>query len=48
MRERSRVILQNNCLHCHGSFVSAITNHVSEEQVNCIQCHRGVGHDPTR
>jgi cytochrome c nitrite reductase small subunit len=48
MRERSQVILQKNCLHCHGNFVSAITNHAPEEQINCIQCHRGVGHDPTR
>jgi cytochrome c nitrite reductase small subunit len=48
MRERSRVILQHNCLHCHGNFVSAITVHASAEEVNCIQCHRGVGHDPTR
>ena len=48
MRERSRVILQENCLQCHASFVSEIANHAPEGQVNCIQCHRGVGHDPTR
>jgi cytochrome c nitrite reductase small subunit len=48
IRERSRLILQANCLHCHGSFVSAIANHVGADQVNCVQCHRGVGHDPTR
>ena len=47
IRERSRLILQENCLYCHSMFVSAIANHVGADQVDCIQCHRGVGHDPT-
>ena len=48
MRPRSHEIVQENCLGCHGQFVSQIANHEGPEQVNCIQCHRGVGHDPTR
>ncbi len=47
MRERSQEIVQENCLGCHGEFVSAIANHEGPDQVNCIQCHSGVGHDPT-
>lgn len=48
MREKSRVIVQENCLGCHGQFVSSIANHAGADDVNCIQCHRGVGHDPTQ
>ena len=48
IRERSRLILQENCLRCHGSFVSEIANHVGDDQVDCVQCHGGAGHDPTR
>ena len=48
MREKSRVIVQENCLGCHGQFVSSITNHDGADEVNCIQCHSGVGHDPTQ
>ena len=47
IRARSQVILQENCLHCHGTFVSNIANHIGDDHVDCIQCHRGVGHDPT-
>lgn len=48
MREKSAHIVQENCLGCHGQFVSPIANHAGPDQVNCIQCHSGVGHDPTQ
>ena len=48
MRPRSREIVQENCLGCHSQFVSSIMNHVGADEVNCIQCHPGVGHDPTQ
>jgi cytochrome c nitrite reductase small subunit len=48
LREQSRIILQENCLYCHGQFVSNIASHAGTGQASCVQCHRGVGHDPTR
>ncbi|MCG8352458.1 MAG: cytochrome c nitrite reductase small subunit [Chloroflexales bacterium] len=48
LRPQSRIILQENCLYCHRQFVSGIADHAGPDQVDCIQCHRGVGHDPTR
>ena len=48
MRESSFHVVQENCLYCHGQFVSAIANHAGPEQVDCIKCHSGVGHDPTQ
>jgi cytochrome c nitrite reductase small subunit len=48
MRPQSRAIVQENCLGCHGQFVSEIASHEGPDQVNCIQCHSGVGHDPTQ
>jgi cytochrome c nitrite reductase small subunit len=48
MRDRSARIVQENCLGCHSQFVSEITNHEPADEVNCITCHAGVGHDPTQ
>lgn len=48
MQPRSRAIVQENCLGCHQQFVSQIANHEGPDEVNCIQCHAGVGHDPTQ
>jgi cytochrome c nitrite reductase small subunit len=47
MRPRSREIVQENCLECHAQFVSQIAHEAGPDEVNCIQCHPGVGHDPT-
>jgi cytochrome c nitrite reductase small subunit len=48
MQPGSAAIVQENCLGCHSQFVSQIANHEGADEVNCIQCHRGVGHDPTQ
>ena len=45
--DRNRMILQDNCLRCHGDFVHDVvggSKHVSLDNVSCIHCHRGVGH----
>ena len=43
-------ILEKNCLGCHGDFVhDALTSRVSStEELNCVHCHRGVGHGARR
>ena len=42
--------LQDNCIRCHGEFVSAITHHskLADDIINCVRCHRDVGHGPSR
>ncbi|MEN9933937.1 MAG: cytochrome c nitrite reductase small subunit [Chloroflexota bacterium] len=48
MRPQSRAILQENCLYCHGQFVGNVAAHSADSQIDCVKCHQGVGHDPTR
>jgi cytochrome c nitrite reductase small subunit len=50
---KNAAILQENCLRCHGDFVHDITvmqggeGRVGET-VECVHCHKNVGHAPTR
>jgi len=39
-------ILQASCLRCHGEFVHDIVrgSSTAEDAVQCVHCHRGVGH----
>ena len=41
-----RLIVQANCVRCHGDFVHAILGDAidGEDAVKCVQCHRGAGH----
>jgi cytochrome c nitrite reductase small subunit len=45
MRDVSRRIVQENCLHCHGDFVhDVLTIRNGQEELDCTHCHRTVGH----
>jgi cytochrome c nitrite reductase small subunit len=51
MRAQSRAIVLENCVECHREMVSPITasagsfgHNALSAQVDCIQCHRAVGH----
>ncbi|WP_425616117.1 cytochrome c nitrite reductase small subunit [Anatilimnocola sp. NA78] len=45
MRPVSRRILQDNCLHCHADFVHDVLSvRDGQEELDCVHCHRGVGH----
>jgi cytochrome c nitrite reductase small subunit len=45
LRPVSKRILLENCVYCHGNLVSPlISSHAGDTQVDCIACHRGVGH----
>jgi cytochrome c nitrite reductase small subunit len=50
MRERSKRVVQNNCLYCHSDLLMEIVKHpaTESEPMDCIRCHRDVGHGPTR
>lgn len=39
-------ILQDNCMRCHGDFVHDIVagSKTASDAVQCVHCHRGVGH----
>ena len=44
---RNAEILQANCIRCHGDFVHQLVSGARSptlESVQCVHCHRGVGH----
>lgn len=43
-------VLEHNCRQCHEDLVSDISGHYGsdDEGPPCVQCHRNVGHGPTR
>jgi cytochrome c nitrite reductase small subunit len=43
---RNARILQDNCLRCHGDLVHGIVHGSSgaADAIQCVHCHRGVGH----
>ncbi|MFA5263503.1 MAG: cytochrome c nitrite reductase small subunit [Opitutaceae bacterium] len=43
-------ILENNCVRCHSQIVSEINTRGSHEgaSLDCVHCHREVGHGPVR
>lgn len=48
IREKNARIAERNCLRCHGDMVSVITaptGRHGSDGVDCVRCHRGVGHD---
>lgn len=47
---RNAAILQDNCLRCHGDFVHDIVagSTTAADAVQCVHCHRGVGHGARR
>jgi cytochrome c nitrite reductase small subunit len=50
LKPQSYEVLQENCLRCHRDFVENILGErgVMHDPVDCVRCHAGVGHGPTR
>ena len=50
IRPRNSAVLQENCVGCHELIVSGINTHPGDPQqmLDCIHCHREVGHGPVR
>jgi cytochrome c nitrite reductase small subunit len=47
IKPRNANILQDSCIRCHADFVHELvegSRSVSGEAVQCVHCHRGVGH----
>lgn len=49
MRDKSYRLLNESCVHCHNEMVEPIIAHASAEAVlDCVRCHRDVGHGPAK
>lgn len=48
IREKSLLILNKSCLHCHKQLIASISGHSlsagEKELRTCTRCHSGVGH----
>ena len=44
--EKNSIILQNNCIECHGGMTDNLLHSNTKDQgaVKCVKCHRTVGH----
>ncbi|EAI2600067.1 cytochrome c nitrite reductase small subunit [Campylobacter jejuni] len=46
--EKSRKMVQENCIRCHADFaqtaINATTNPHADKSLNCASCHKDVGH----
>ena len=50
IRPHNSAVLQQNCVSCHEQIVDGINTHRGDPQrmLDCVHCHREVGHGPTR
>jgi len=48
IRDKNSTVLQRNCVACHQALVGGLNPHPGDEQamLDCVHCHRGVGHGP--
>ncbi|WP_404421416.1 cytochrome c nitrite reductase small subunit [Nibricoccus sp. IMCC34717] len=49
IKPRNSASLQQNCVRCHEQIVSEIATHAGDarQMLDCVHCHREVGHGPT-
>jgi cytochrome c nitrite reductase small subunit len=49
IKSKNALILQRNCLACHGEIAHGLVEGVNGEpdEVQCVHCHVGVGHGDT-
>jgi cytochrome c nitrite reductase small subunit len=50
IRQKNVAVLQQNCVGCHEQIVDGINTHPGNPQkmLDCLHCHREVGHGPLR
>lgn len=50
IRPKNVAVLQQNCVGCHEQIVDGINTHPGDPQkmLDCLHCHREVGHGPVR
>lgn len=47
IRERNLEILLANCRECHSAIVHGMAPSTGPESIDCVHCHRSVGHGET-
>jgi cytochrome c nitrite reductase small subunit len=51
IRPANLTVLNANCVYCHSELTGEIRgvgqSHASHESLDCVRCHRTVGHGPT-
>jgi cytochrome c nitrite reductase small subunit len=50
IRAKNVAVLQENCVACHQQIVDGVNTHPGDPQkmLDCLHCHRDVGHGPVR
>jgi cytochrome c nitrite reductase small subunit len=50
IRPHNAAVLQQNCVGCHQGIVHGINTHAGDprQMLDCVHCHREVGHGPVR
>ncbi len=50
IKPSNSAILQKNCVDCHQQIVDGINTHPGDpaKMLDCVHCHREVGHGPVR
>ena len=49
IKPRNAAVLQQNCVTCHSQILHEINPHARDrrQMLDCVHCHRDVGHGPT-
>lgn len=48
--EKTKVVVQENCIRCHGKMASNVVNpttsivHNYDNALSCVSCHKNIGH----
>ncbi|RDU64763.1 cytochrome c nitrite reductase small subunit [Helicobacter sp. MIT 14-3879] len=48
--QKSKTIVQENCIRCHSNMVSSVVNpttkivHNYDKSLSCVSCHKNIGH----
>jgi cytochrome c nitrite reductase small subunit len=50
IKPHNSTILQANCVRCHSELVAEINTHagIDGKMLDCVHCHKEVGHGPVR
>lgn len=50
IRPKNSTVLQQNCVTCHAGLVHPLNPHAGDarQMLDCVHCHREVGHGPVR
>lgn len=44
IKKMNRMVVQQNCLYCHGTLTADMNHQNTKEPTDCLSCHKGIGH----